>query len=489
MRGWSGRWGGPVAVSGLIVVSTVVRWLAGRRLGGLWILPDEGIYSTRATDVWVRGALPLLHGGGGYGILYPLLVGAPLSLGSVARGYATLKIVQAVVVSLAAVPVFVFGRRLMSSRYALIAAVLTVASPLLLYSGLVMTEVLFYPVAAWTLLGVAEAVHSGTVRSQAWALALILVAVLTRPQAVVFTAVFAAAIVVDALAARELSRLSRFWPTWLLVGGAVAALGAFPSLVGSYAGTLRGGYPFSAGLRLSAEHLSFVALASGLVPCAVLVMLVVRALRGYEQDPAVRALLAVCTASCVLLPLQVGFFAARYAPHLLGRDLAPLPPLLFVVFALWLGRGAPRGRLITPVAAFAALSLVLLVPWNSLVVPVAFADSFDLLLVSRVHGHQPINVVTAFSVVMLTAFTVIPRRAVGLLPVAVLGVLIAASVVAANESGPGRRRRTADSRARPQLDRREREQRCGIPLRWKCVLESRLAGAVLEQAIRQGVLG
>ncbi len=228
LRGWSGRWAGPVAVSGLIVVSTVVHWFAGRRLGGLWILPDEGIYSTRATDVWVRGALPLLHGGGGYGILYPLLVGAPLSLGSVARGYATLKIVQAVVVSLAAVPVFVFGRRLMSSRYALIAAVLTVGSPLLLYSGLVMTEVLFYPVAVWTLLGVADAVHSGTVRSQAWAFALILVAVLTRPQAVVFAAVFAAAIVVDALAARQLSRLSRFWPTWLLVGGCCRRAGGIP---------------------------------------------------------------------------------------------------------------------------------------------------------------------------------------------------------------------------------------------------------------------
>ena len=56
--------------------------------------------------------------------------------------------------SLAAVPVYLWGRTMMRPRWALAAAALTLAIPGLGYSGLVMTEVVFYPVAvlaAWAL--------------------------------------------------------------------------------------------------------------------------------------------------------------------------------------------------------------------------------------------------------------------------------------------------------------------------------------------------
>ena len=420
-------------LSAVVVGSTIVHWLAARRFGGLWILPDEGIYATRATDLWRHGSLPLRHGQGGYGILYPLLIGAPLSAGTVAQGYAALKLLQAFVVSLAAVPVFMLGRRLMADRYALVASVLTVAAPVLLYSGLVMTEVLFYPIAACALLVIAYAVSSGTVQSQVCAFVAVLLAAATRPQAVVFVPVLAAAIMLDALCARDGSRLRSFWPTWLVVGGSVLALAAFPSLVGAYAGTLRGGYPLGDGLRLSAEHLSFAALACGLIPFAAVVTLSLRAIRGLEQDPAARAFISVCIAACLLLPLQVGFFAARYAPHLLGRNLAPLPPLLFLGFALWVSRGATRGRVSGPLVAFGVASLVLLVPWNALVVPAAFADTFDLLIVARLHGFAPIDVVMVFALVMLAGFVFVPRRLAVALAVPVVVVLVAASAVAANE--------------------------------------------------------
>ena len=426
-----------VATLGLGVVvaaSTLVHWLAGRRLGGLWILPDEGIYAARAIGLWRHGALPLLNGeGSGYGVLYPLVAGAPFSFGSIARGYASLKLLQALVMSLAAVPVFLFGRRLMSAGYALLAAVLTVASPLLLYSGLVMTEVLFYPVAAVALLVIVRAVERTTVRDQAVAFAALAAAVLTRPQAVVFFGVFAAAILLDAAFARDRTRLGLFWPTWVLLGTAAVFLAAFPPIVGSYADTLRGTYPLGSALRLSFEHLSYVVLATGLAPFAALVLLTVAALRGQEHNPAARALIAVSLSATGLVVLQVGFYAARYAPHLLGRDLASLPPLLFLVFALWLARGAPRSLVVGTCAAFAALCVVLLAPWNALVVPGAFADTLDLLLVNRLHGHEPVNVVMVFSIVMMLVFVVVPRRAVLVLPAIVLAVLIAASAVASNE--------------------------------------------------------
>ena len=50
----------------------------------------------------------------------------------------------------------------MPNRYALLAGALTVSSPLLLYTGLVMTEVLYYPLAALALLACARAVETAS---------------------------------------------------------------------------------------------------------------------------------------------------------------------------------------------------------------------------------------------------------------------------------------------------------------------------------------
>ena len=433
-RAGAGRRLLPAALPAVVAVSTVVHWIAGRRLHGLWIVPDETIYAMRAVAVWHHGPFPLLHGpGAGYGLLYPIVAGLPLSTGSTATGYASLKLLQALVVSLAAVPVFFYGRRMMQAPYALLAATLTVASPLLLYSGLVMTEVLFYPVAALALLAVAHAVATTRPRDQGIALALIAAAVLTRTQAVAFVAVFAAAIVVDAALARDRRRLRAFWPTWLVLAVAAVATAAAPGVVGAYSGTLRGSYPLGAALRLTYEHLSYLALSTGLVPFAVLVLLLVGAARGREREPEARALLAVAACSVVVLVVQVGFFAARYSPHLLGRDLAALPPLLFVVLALWLARGAPRTRITATLVAFGVLCLVLLAPWNHLAQPVAFADTFGVMIFWRLHASAPVDVVMLFSIAMLAVFVLLPRRAALALPALVLAALIPASVIASNQ--------------------------------------------------------
>ena len=47
--------------------------------------------------------------------------------------------------SLAAVPAYLLARRVVSGRLALLAAVLTVALPSMVYTGTVMTENVFYP--------------------------------------------------------------------------------------------------------------------------------------------------------------------------------------------------------------------------------------------------------------------------------------------------------------------------------------------------------
>jgi Dolichyl-phosphate-mannose-protein mannosyltransferase len=419
---------GPLALPAVVGLSTLLHWLAGRRIGGLWIMPDEAIYAQRALLFWHQGSLPLLHGeGAGYGVLYPILAGVPLAAGSFVHGYASLKLLQAFVVSLAAVPVFAYGRRLMPPAYALLAAALTVASPLLLYSGLVMTEVLFYPLAALALLQTTRAVETALQRDQWLALLAIAAAVLTRVQAVVFVAVFAAAVLLDAALARNTRRLPRFWPVWLVVAASVALGLALPGLFGSYAGTLHGSYPLGHALGLVFDHASYLVLSTAVFPVLALLLLLLR-----PPAAAGRALVAVTASAAVLVLLQVGFFAARYSPHLLGRDLASLPPLLFLTFALWLSRGAPRGLVRTSACTFALLCLLLLAPWDRLVAPVALPDTFDLALLSQLHA-RPATVVAIAAPILLAAAVLLPRGLIALLPTFALALLVTSSVVGSNK--------------------------------------------------------
>ena len=421
---------GLIALAALVAASTLLYALAGTRVPGLWIMPDEAIYADRALSVWHHGSLPVFRGqGAGYGLLYPLVAAAPLALG----GLASLKVLQALVVSLACIPVYVYGRRIMPSSWALLAAALTLASPLLLYSGFVMTEVLFYPLAALTLLAIARAVETATVRDQLVALVLVGACVLTRAQAVVFVVVLAGGALVDALLARDRTRLRAFWPAWLaLLAGALVAVAA-PGAFGSYSSVLGGGYPLGSSLRLSLEHLAYLLVATAVIPFAALGVLFVEAARGRERDPAARALLAVTTAAVLAVCVQVGFFAARFAPHLLGRDLAALPPLLFIVFALWLARGLPRAAWVVAPVCFVALALLALVPWDHLVNAEALPDSLETALVYRISSSvDAATLVTLAGLALLLVFALVPRRAAIVLPVCVAALLVATSVSASS---------------------------------------------------------
>jgi hypothetical protein len=415
-------------LAALVAMSTFAYGLANKRVPGLWIMPDEAIYADRAIRLWQDGSLSVFRGpGAGYGLLYPVLAGPSLVLDSLS----SLQLLQAFVMSLTAVPVFLYGRRLMPPAYALLAATLTLGSPLLLYSGFVMTEALFYPLAALTLLAITRAVETGAVRDQTIALALIAAAIATRTQAVVFVAVLAAAALLDSAVARDRSRLRSFWPTWLTVLVAALVTVTAPGVFGSYAGTLSGGYPIAASLRLTYEHLAYLALSTAILPFAALGVLGVEALRGRNRDCGERALLIVTVCATAAVCAQVGFFAARFAPHLLGRDLASLPPLLFLVFALWLARGLPRGRWVALPVCFAVLALLALTPWNKLVVIAALPDSFDTALVYRLSAHvDAATIVTLAGVALLACFAVVPRQAALALSAVMLTLLVATSVSA-----------------------------------------------------------
>lgn len=427
------RAGLTLALPAVVGLSTLLHWLAGRRLSGLWILPDEAIYAERALALWREHTLPILHSeGAGYGIVYPAAAGLPLSVGSLATGYASLKLLQALAMSLVAVPVFFLGRRYMRPSYALLAGVLALASPLLLYSGLVMTEVVMYPVGALSLLAIARAVETARGRDQAVALCLAALAVATRVQAVAVLPIFALASVVDCLLRRDLRRARRFWPLWAVFALVAAVAAAAPGVFGAYAGTLRGSYPLGAAAGLSFDHLSYLVLSTGIAPVTAVALLCVESVRR-RLEPGAQALVVVAACAVLVVVVQVGTFAARFAPHLLGRDLAMLPPILFLVLALWLDLGAPRPRLATGCVALAIFALLALTPWPHLVRIDALPDTFGLAIFFDAGTHRVAAIVAIAAAVVLALFATLPARRLLLLPALLLGGLVASSALAARD--------------------------------------------------------
>ena len=388
---------GSVLLAGLVLVSAALRAWAGRAVTTPWISPDEPAYALLGRSLYATGRLQILNGPTGFlSATAPALFGLPLSLGNLELGYTIAKVVDACVMSLAAVPVYLWGRALVSRGWALVAAALTLALPGLAYSGLLMTEVVFYPVlvcAAWSL---AAAIESPTVPRQLLFIALLAVAVLTRVQAIVLVVGFAGAVSLEWLFARRV-RLRVFTPTVAAIAVLIAvrvAANAITggSMFGGYGGADRD-YPLGSAVRYVLYHWGDLALLTGFLPfCAVGVLLAGAVARG-EDDPRLRAYLAVVTALACTFVVEVGVFASQNVHHLAERDLIALAPLLFLGFAVWLARGG--GGLVTRggVAAIAAL-LVLLIPVGSFVAGVSLVDAFSLIPLYHLRGLTS-SVVTA----------------------------------------------------------------------------------------------
>jgi hypothetical protein len=416
-----------LALPALVGASTLFHWLEGRRFDGLWIMPDEAIYADRALALWHHGNIPVFRGqGAGYGLLYPALAGIPLAFGDLATGYTSLKLLQALVISLVAVPIFFYGRRLMRPAYALLAAALAVASPLCLYSGLVMTEVLIYPLGACALLAMARAVETASTRDQLVALVFVALAILTRVQAVVLLPVFLAAVLLG-----RRSAWRSFWPLWGTGAAAVVVGLAAPSVLGAYSATLHRHYALRSAARLTYEHFAYLTLSTGVVTIPALAILLVA--RRDVADRAERAVVVVTACAIVFVVAQVGGFASEYAPHLLGRDLALLPPTMFVVFALWLDRGAPRPRAVAGYAALLVFAALVLAPWQDLVNINALPDTFGISPLFDLGAHHAGFAVAAVAAVALAAFLLVPRRLAVTLAALVFAGLTATTVVAGDD--------------------------------------------------------
>ncbi len=417
----------------IVVGSFAVRaWLA-RGMLGPFIMVDELIYSELGRSLAdSRELLVRDVPSRGYGFVYPALL-APVyaAFESLTDAYAAVKTLNALVMSLAAIPAYLLARRVVGQGLALLAAVLAVSLPSLVYTGSVMTENAFYPVFLVCALLLALVLEQSTTARQVALLIAVGVAAATRVQAVVLVPALLTAPLLLALFRREGLRVT-LRPYRVLYGvviGAGATLlvaqvargRSLPDLLGAYSVVGESDYELGEVLRYALYHVAELDLYLGVVPVAATIVLVAR---SRSLDRPLQALLATALAVTFWLVLVVSAFASVFAQRIQERNLFVVVPLFLILLLAWVDRGAPRPRVVALVAAAASAALVLLIPFERFIDTSALSDTLMLLPWWSVQDHVGLEWVAELAFVLAVAlaalFVLLPTRYALALPLIVL---------------------------------------------------------------------
>jgi len=438
----SRRPGAAVAVLAAIVVgSTLLRWWGARGVETPWIVPDEVTYAELGRSLYHRLGFEILgQPTSFYSLVYPGLIGGFVSLRDGVLGYDLVKLVQAAAMSLAAVPSYLWARPLAGRRGGLVAAALTVAIPGLAYSGLLMTEVAFYPVVAAASWRISAALARPTLRNQALAVALILLAGATRLQGAVLGPAFVTAALVVAGFERDLRRVLRCWPAIAALAAVGIGWSVWRLSAGGPASDLFGAYRAAGEVHYSVGdvllyvrwHLADLLVVTGFVPVCAVVVLAAGAALKRERSAEVRALAATALAVGAWFVVEVAVFASRHVGRLAERDLLAVAPLYFVGFAVWLSRGLPRPRVTSAVVAALAVGLVLWLPVGRLATLAAIPDAFMVVPLVRLQAHDPgadLQLAADLAAVVAALLFLLTPRRLGLGLAALLVLAFAATSV------------------------------------------------------------
>ena len=430
-------------VAALTVVSALARFGAARLVDAPWIYPDELTYALLGRSFWHSGSLSVIGGvTAGYSLVYPAVVGAPLSLFGPSSGLLVAQLVQAFAMSSVALVVFAWGRQVVAETWALGAAALTVALPGLAYSGLLMTETLFYPLVTLALWAQWRALLRPSIARQAVFLAATAAAVLTRVQAVALLPAAVLALALYCLFVRDATVLRRSTPLLgailaagtIAVGASVAA-GGWGDVLGVY-GAAAGGYELGAAVRDIFWHAGGLFVMVVGVPLIALALLFLECARGRESK-AGAALVATASSWALVTVVEVGTFASKWVDHIAERDLLTVAPPLFLTFALWLARGMPRPRAFTSVIVLVVVAPAILLPVARFASRESALDSFSFIPLWRLEemaSSEWLQVAYAVGVglVVVAAVLVPPRAGVAVFGL-VASTLVLASIVSSRE--------------------------------------------------------
>ena len=392
-----------LVLSGVVLVAIVVRLLLAEHIVTPWIMVDELIYAELAKNLADHSEFLLRDAASPiYNVAYPALIAPAWLADSVDAAYGFAKAINVVLMVFAAVPVYFWGKRLMSPGYALLPAVLVVLMPSLTYTGMLMTENAFFPAFVLACFAIAVTLERPTVLRQALALAAIGLACAVRAQGLVLLPIYVAALALklafDLRAPNGVrgwrffrDEVVRYLPTALvlvLLGGGYVAVKSFQGAgletgLGAYGGVVKVEYDLSNAATWIVDHYAELALSVALVPVSALIVLFGLTLKGWVTSAAERAFVAVAVAATLLVVLQVGTFASRFSLRIEERNMFCVAPLLFLALSLWLARGLPRPLVLTSVAAVLPAALLLTLPLARLLNVGIMSDTFGLIPLLR----------------------------------------------------------------------------------------------------------
>lgn len=361
-----------VSLSLIVASAALFRVVLGEANHVPEVLGDELIYEGLAKG-WALHAAPLLRGSlnVGYSTLYPLVLAPAFRWAADgADALAAARVINAILMALTALPAFVLARRVVPPRWALGVAALSVTVPWTVYSALVMTESLFYPVfvayaavLAWTL-------ERPTAARQAAMLATLAVLVAVRAQGL--TAALGTLVAILICGARDeagaVVALRRFIPT-LAVLAAVLGLGIVAKTAGIAVPTSSYDVVFGSldrvggMLKWAAWNVALFELSLGVVALVALPV-AIRGMLGPGAPPIVRSTGAVAAGLGLSLVASVALISA--SPYglqrLHERNLFYVTPLVLTCAAYWLWRGLERPFWLSAGSAAAAVALAALLP-------------------------------------------------------------------------------------------------------------------------------
>jgi hypothetical protein len=364
-RRWTGPSPVPTAIWLAAIASTAAlfRVVLGRANHLPKVFGDELIYAGLAKG-WAVHGQPVLRGDVeiGYSTLYPLFLAPAFRLaGDAAHALEAVKAMNAIAFALAAVPAYLLARRALPRGWALGVAALSALAPWGVYSALVLTESLFYPVFVACAATLAWTLERPTWRRQLTLLALLAVLVGVRTQGL--------AVVAGALLAILLcGGVRRFLPT-LAVLAALAVFGVAASLAGLALPTATYNPVFDSVSRIGAMlewgawNLAAFQLSLGVVALAAF-PLGLRTMLRRAAPPGVRATgTAALGLGLGLLGSVALLSASPYGlDRLHERSLFFATPLLLTCLAYWLWRGLERPRWLALGCALAVLGLAATLP-------------------------------------------------------------------------------------------------------------------------------
>jgi hypothetical protein len=361
-----------VCLSAIVALAALFRVVLGETNHVPEVLGDELIYEGLAKG-WAMHGTPLFRGSlsVGYSTLYPLVL-APAFRWTAdgARALAVAKVINAISMAVTALPAFALSRRVVPRGWALGVAALSVMVPWTVYSALVMTESLFYPVfvayaavLAWTL-------ERPTVLRQAAMLVTLAALVGVRAQGLtVALGALAAILLCGALDEAGVAiTLRRFTPT-LAVFTAVLGIGLAARSAGIAVPTSSYNVVFGSlnqvgeMLKWAAWNVALFEFSLGVVALVALPV-AVRGMLRRDAPPIVRSTGAVAAGLSLSLVGSVALLSA--SPYglqrLHERNLFYVTPLVLTCMAYWLWRGLERPFWLAAGSAAAAVALAALLP-------------------------------------------------------------------------------------------------------------------------------